>query len=79
MQSSSSASPNKRWFHSGIYFNGNLIFFGGNTHTDTVFSTGTLCFSNEMVVYSLNCKKWKNSTIPDWYARYGSSSVVVQD
>ena len=79
MQSSTSVTASKRWFHSGVYYKGHLVFLAGNTHTDTVFSTGTLCFSNEMMVYSLDCKKWKKSTVPDWYARYGSSSVVFEE
>merc|ERR1711935_1079789 len=64
---------NARWFHSGVIWRQEyLVFIAGNTHTDTVFSTGSLCFSNDIVVYSLKCNKWQLVTIPSWYPRYGA-------
>ena len=77
---SSTSAGKKRWFHSGVWYKNNLIFMAGNTHTDTQWSTGTLCYSNDVLVYSLECKNWrssKNSTVPQWLARYGSSTAVL--
>ena len=77
---SSTSAGKKRWFHSGVWYKNNLVFMAGNTHTDTQWSTGTLCYSNDILVYSLECKDWrtsKNSTVPQWLARYGASTVLL--
>ena len=80
MVNSKMGSVNARWFHSGIIWKSKyLVYVAGNTHTDTVFSTGSLCFSNDLVIYSLKCNKWKLITIPKWYPRYGSASLLYKD
>ena len=80
MINSKMGSVNARWFHSGVIWRQEyLVFIAGNTHTDTVFSTGSLCFSNDIVVYSLKCNKWQLVTIPSWYPRYGASALLYKD
>ena len=80
MVNSKMGSVNARWFHSGVVWRDDyLVYIAGNTHKDTIFSTGSLCFSNDVVIYSLKCNKWKLITVPAWYPRYGASAVLYDD
>ena len=40
---------------------------------------GSLCYSNDVVIYSLTCNKWHLGTIPSWYPRYGSTTKLMGD
>lgn len=69
-----------RWFHSGSQFGDQLVFFSGNSHNDTTQSAGSLCYSDEIIIYSIKCKEWKKMTTSiDWYPRYGAISLTVNN
>ena len=41
---------------------------------------GSLCYSNEILSYSIKCKQWKKMTTGiSWFPRYGASSCLVED
>ena len=76
LPSSKSAGGSNRWFHSGGLIGDRLFFFSGNSHNDTTQSAGSLCYSNEVLSYSLKCQTWEKESIDSsFYSRYGAVSV----
>ena len=40
-----------RYFHSMVLLGSLLVAFGGSTHTDVTKSTGSLCYSDDIMAY----------------------------
>jgi attractin len=70
----------RRWLHAGGIVGRHLIFLSGNSHTDTSHSSGTLCYSDEILLYSIECGKWTTiQSSEKWFPRYGSASISLDD
>jgi len=73
-------SAARRWLHAGGIVGRHLIFLSGNSHTDTSHSSGTLCYSDEILLYSIECGKWTTiQSSEKWFPRYGSASISLED
>lgn len=46
-------SGSARFFHSMALLGSQLVVFGGNSHVDLTRSTGTLCYSDDVMSYDI--------------------------
>ncbi|XP_057306057.1 attractin-like protein 1 isoform X1 [Hydractinia symbiolongicarpus] len=74
-------SDSPRMLHSAVIVGRSLIIYGGNAHdASTVGNTKRKCYSEEVQIYNIDCKKWIWSSIRNSiYAkgRYGHTGIAV--
>ncbi|XP_076364577.1 attractin-like protein 1 isoform X2 [Tachypleus tridentatus] len=78
------SSGSYRYLHSGVFLNGMLLVFGGNTHNDTSFSTGDKCFSADFQAYDVHCDTWEtlDNPVPEYlstFSRFGHTANIYND
>ena len=76
-------APSSRFLHTSVFISpGLMLVFGGNTHTDTLHSSGAKCYSSEVLSYDVECDSWHTLNITSEFqsdlARFGHSAVMFQ-
>lgn len=59
-----------------------MLIFGGNTHSDTVSSTGAKCHSSEFLSYKLRCNRWISMPKPHLQydlSRFGHTAIASSE
>ncbi|KAJ8025805.1 Attractin-like protein 1 [Holothuria leucospilota] len=72
-----------RFLHSAVLIGHKMYVFGGNSHTDSNEYKGAQCYSNNFMIYDIDCNSWHeeelSSGLYEQISRFGHQSVLYND